>query len=186
MPGVTAGQVGENLSGASTFNPRGASNFNALGSQANTNAWLVDGIDNNEFTFNTVIVAPSVEQVREFKVLSGVFSAEFGRGAGVVSVSTKSGTNQFRGTAFEYLRNDAFDARNFFVRKTQAPDGTLNKDPVPPLDRHQFGGALGGPLTIPSGTGSWRKTLEPRSAAFRPAHRCRRTSPRGAWCSRFP
>ena len=70
-PGVTAGQVGENLSGASTFNPRGASNFNALGSQANTNAWLVDGIDNNEYTFNTVIVQPTVESVREFKVLTG-------------------------------------------------------------------------------------------------------------------
>jgi hypothetical protein len=149
VPGITPGQAGENLSGASTFNPRGASNFNALGHQANSNGWLVDGIDNNEFTFNTVIVAPSVEQVREFKVLSGVFSAEFGRGAGVVSVSTKSGTNQLRGTAFEYLRNDAFDARNFFVRKTPQADGSLLKDPVPPLDRHQFGGALGGALLIP-------------------------------------
>ena len=109
----------------------------------------IDGIDNNEFTFNTVIVSPSVEQVREFKVLSGVFSAEFGRGAGVVSVSTKSGTNQLRGTGYEFLRNDAFDARNFFVRKTSQPDGTLVKDPVPPLDRHQFGGALGGALVIP-------------------------------------
>ena len=97
-PGVTPGQAGENLSGASTFNPRGASNFNALGHQANANAWLIDGIDNNEFTFNTVIVAPSVEQVREFKVLTGVFSAEFGRGAGVVSVSTKSGSNKLHGT----------------------------------------------------------------------------------------
>jgi len=58
-PGVTPGQAGENLSGASTFNPRGPSNFNALGSRANTNAWLVDGIDNNEYTFNTVVVAPS-------------------------------------------------------------------------------------------------------------------------------
>jgi hypothetical protein len=148
-PGVTPGQAGENLSGASTFNPRGASNFNALGHQANANAWLIDGIDNNEFTFNTVIVSPSVEQVREFKVLTGVFSAEFGRGAGVVSVSTKSGTNMLRGTAFEYLRNDAFDARNFFVRKVMQADGTLLKDPVPPLDRHQFGGALGGALVIP-------------------------------------
>jgi hypothetical protein len=148
-PGITPGQAGENLSGASTFNPRGASNFNALGSQANSNAWLVDGIDNNEFTFNTVIVAPSVEQVREFKVLTGVFSAEFGRGAGVVSVSTKSGTNQLHGTAYEFLRNDAFDARNFFVRKVVAADGTLVKDPVPPLDRHQFGGALGGAVVIP-------------------------------------
>ena len=148
-PGITPGQAGENLSGASTFNPRGASNFNALGSQANSNAWLVDGIDNNEFTFNTVIVSPSVEQVREFKVLSGVFSAEFGRGAGVVSVSTKSGTNKLHGTAYEFMRNDAFDARNFFVRKVVAPDGSLIKDPVPPLDRHQFGGAIGGALVIP-------------------------------------
>ena len=148
-PGVTPGQAGENLSGASTFNPRGASNFNALGHQANANAWLIDGIDNNEFTFNTVIVAPSVEQVREFKVLTGVFSAEFGRGAGVVSVSTKSGSNTLHGTVFEYLRNDAFDARNFFVRKVQGPNGTLVKDPVPPLSRHQFGGALGGAVVIP-------------------------------------
>ena len=148
-PGITPGQANENLSGASTFNPRGASNFNALGHQANANGWLIDGIDNNEYTFNTVIIAPSVEQVREFKVLSGVFSAEFGRGAGVVSVATKSGSNVLSGTVFEYVRNDAFDARNFFVRKVQQPDGTLVKDPKPPLDRHQFGVAVGGPLVLP-------------------------------------
>jgi Carboxypeptidase regulatory-like domain/TonB-dependent Receptor Plug Domain len=148
-PGITPGQAGENLSGASTFNPRGASNFNALGHQANANGWLIDGIDNNEYTFNTVIIAPSVEQVREFKVLSGVFSAEFGRGAGVVSVATKSGSNTLHGTLFEYVRNDAFDARNFFVRKVSGPDGTLQVDPKPPLDRHQFGGAVGGALVIP-------------------------------------
>jgi hypothetical protein len=148
-PGITPGQANENLSGASTFNPRGASNFNALGHQANANGWLIDGIDNNEYTFNTVIIAPSVEQVREFKVLSGVFSAEFGRGAGVVSVATKSGSNLLHGTAFEYLRNDAFDARNFFVRKVSQSDGSLVKDPKPPLDRHQFGAAVGGPFVIP-------------------------------------
>ncbi len=61
VPGVTSGQPGENLSGASTFNPRAASDFNALGSQANANAWLVDGIMDNEYTFNTVMVQPSVE-----------------------------------------------------------------------------------------------------------------------------
>jgi Carboxypeptidase regulatory-like domain/TonB-dependent Receptor Plug Domain len=148
-PGITPGQAGENLSGASTFNPRGASNFNALGHQANANGWLIDGIDNNEYTFNTVIIAPSVEQVREFKVLSGVFSAEFGRGAGVVSVSTKSGTNTIHGTAFEYMRDDAFDARNFFVRKVVRPDGSMVVDPKPPLNRHQYGVAVGGPLVIP-------------------------------------
>ncbi len=146
-PGITPGQAGENLSGASTFNPRGASNFNALGHQANANAWLIDGIDNNEYPFNTVIISPSVEQVREFKVLTGVFSAEFGRGAGVISVSTKSGSNSFHGTAFEYLRDDAFDARNFFVRKVVQADGSLLVDPKPPLNRNQYGGAaVGGPI----------------------------------------
>jgi hypothetical protein len=146
VPGITPGQANENLSGASTFNPRGASNFNALGQQANTNGWLIDGIDNNEFTFNTVIVTPSVESVREFKVLNGVFSAEFGRGAGVVSVSTKSGSNEWRGSVFEFVRNDVFDAHNYFAQRRRADGSEL---PKPPLDRHQFGGAIGGPLTIP-------------------------------------
>ena len=153
VPGVTPGQQGENLSGASTFNPRGASNFNALGQQANTNGWLVDGIDNNEFTFNTVIVAPSVESVREFKVLNGVFSAEFGRGAGVVSVSTKSGSNEFRGTVFDFIRNDVFDAHNYFAQRTRA-DGS--EVPKPPLRQHQFGGAIGGPLNLPGYKGTNR------------------------------
>ncbi len=65
VPGVTAGQAGENLSGSSSFNPRAASNFNSLGSQANTNAFLVDGIVDNEWTFNTVMVQPSVESIAE-------------------------------------------------------------------------------------------------------------------------
>jgi outer membrane receptor protein involved in Fe transport len=140
VPGVTPGQAGENLSGASTFNPRGASNFNALGSQANTNAWLVDGVDDNEYTFNTVMVQPSVESIGEFKVLTGTFSAEFGRGAGVVSVSTKSGTNNLHGSAFEFHRNSYLDARNYFNAKGQ---------PQPPFRRNQFGASLGGPVVIP-------------------------------------
>jgi hypothetical protein len=146
VPGITPGQLNENLSGASTFNPRGASNFNALGQQANSNGWLVDGVDNNEFTFNTVIVTPSVESVREFKVLNGVFSAEFGRGAGVVSVSTKSGTNEWHGTAFDYIRNEVFDARNYFAIRRN-PDGSEADKPL--FRRHQFGGAIGGPLILP-------------------------------------
>jgi hypothetical protein len=67
-------------------------------------------------------------------VLTGVFSAEFGRGAGVVSVSTKSGNNTLHGSAFEYWRDQAFDARNFFHRKTAA-----GPDPKAPFSRHQFG-----------------------------------------------
>ena len=142
VPGVTPGQQGENLSGASTFNPRASSNFNALGHHANSNGWIVDGIDNNEYTFNTVIVQPTVESVREFKALTGTFSAEFGRGAGVVVVSTKSGSNDWHGGVFEFLRNDKLDAfQHQFV----------NPRPVvkPPFRRNQFGGYASGPLWIP-------------------------------------
>lgn len=136
-PGVTPGQAGENLSGASTFNPRGASNYNPLGQRANANGWVLDGIDNNEYTFNTVIVQPSLESVREFKVLTGAYSAEFGRGAGVVTVSTRSGSNELHGTAFWFHRNAALDARNYFASPTA---------PKPPFRRHQFGTAFSGPI----------------------------------------
>ncbi len=137
VPGVTSGQPGENLSGASTFNPRAASDFNALGSQANANAWLVDGVIDNEYTFNTVMVQPSVESVQEFKVLTGTYSAEFGRGAGIVTTSTRSGSNQFHGSLFEFLRNSYMDARNYFNATNQKQ---------PPYKRNQFGASLGGPV----------------------------------------
>jgi hypothetical protein len=139
-PGVNTGQIGENLAGASSFNPRAASDFNALGSQANANAWLVDGIVNNEETFNTVIVQPSVDSIQEFKVLTGTFSAEFGRGAGVVSISTRSGSNDFHGSAMDFLRNTVLNARNYFASPTA---------PKPPFQRNQFEATFGGPVIIP-------------------------------------
>jgi len=94
VPDVTPGAPTEALSGQSALNPRGASNFNPLGQSSGANGWLVDGIDNNEYTFNTIIVMPAVEAVREFKVLTGSYSAEFGRGAGVVSIATRSGSDE--------------------------------------------------------------------------------------------
>ena len=135
VPGVTSGQPGENLGGSSTFNPRAGSNFNALGSQGNANGWLVDGISDNEYTFNTVIDQPSVESIQEFKVLTGTFSAEYGRGAGVVTTQTKSGSNELHGSGFEFLRNSYMDARNFYNARPQLQ---------PPFRRNQFGASAGG------------------------------------------
>jgi len=140
VPGVTPGQAGENLSGSSSFNPRAASNFNALGSQANTNGYLVDGIIDNEYTFNTVMVQPSVESIAEFKVLTGTYSAEFGGGAGIVSVSTRSGSNGLHGELFAYIRNSAVDARNYFANGV-GPSGQK-----PAYRRGQFGGAVAGAI----------------------------------------
>src|ERR1035437_7836676 len=139
VPGVTAGQAGENLSGSSSFNPRAASNFNALGSQANTNAFLVDGIVDNEWTFNTVMVQPSVQSVAEFKVMTGTYSAEYGGGAGIVSTSPRSGANAMHGEVFTYLRNSAVDARNYFARAGSAVQ-------KPAYRRGQFGAAVGGAI----------------------------------------
>ena len=135
VPGVTTGQAGENLSGNSTYNPRAASDFNALGSQATANAWVIDGITDSEYTFNTVMIQASLESIQEFKALTGTFSAEFGRGAAVVSVSTKSGSNDFHGAGFEFVRNNDFDARNFFNARPAVQ---------PPFRRNQYGGSMGG------------------------------------------
>ena len=139
VPGVTTGQAGENLSGSSSFNPRAASDFNSLGSQANTNQYLVDGIIDNEWTFNTVMVQPSVQSVAEFKVMTGTYSAEYGGGAGIVSTSTRSGANALHGEIFTYLRNSAVDARNYFARV----GSSVQK---PAYRRGQFGGAVGGAI----------------------------------------
>jgi len=139
VPGVTTGQSGENLSGSSSFNPRAASNFNSLGSQANTNQYLVDGIIDNEWTFNTVMVQPSVQSVAEFKVMTGTYQAEYGGGAGIVSTSTRSGANALHGEVFTYLRNSAVDARNYFARV----GSSVQK---PAYRRGQFGGAVGGAI----------------------------------------
>jgi Carboxypeptidase regulatory-like domain/TonB-dependent Receptor Plug Domain len=137
VPGVTAGQQGENLGGNSTFNPRAGSNFNALGAQEGSSGWLVDGIIDNEYTFNTVMVQPSVESIQEFKVLTGIYSAEYGRGSGIVTTQTRSGTNAFHGDAFEFHRNAVADARSYF--------NTLNQQ-KPAYIRNQFGASLGGPI----------------------------------------
>src|SRR3989449_10619519 len=83
-----------------------------------------------------------VDAVREFNVLGHTYGAEYGKRAGAqVTIVTTSGTNQFHGSVFEYLRNDALDTRNFFD-VANAPDPT----PVPPFQRNQFGGAVGGPI----------------------------------------
>lgn len=103
-----------------------------------SNQVLLDGIDNTEMISQTFIVRPSVEGIQEFKVLTNNAGAEYGRTIGaVVVVTTKSGSNQFRGSLFEFLRNDRLDARNFFARSDAAK---------PPFKLNQYGASLGGPI----------------------------------------
>ncbi len=110
----------------------------ANGARSTSNQVLIDGIDNTEMISQTFIVRPAVEGIQEFKVLTNNAGAEYGRSAGaVVVITSKSGSNEFHGSLFHFLRNEAFDARNFFAR-TDAPK--------PPFKLNQFGLALGGPV----------------------------------------
>jgi hypothetical protein len=139
VPAVTPGTPTSALSGQSSNVPRGDSDFNAFGMSDGANSMLVDGIDNLEYSFGANILEPDLEAVKEFKVSTGYFSAQYGRGAGVVMVSTNSGANQFHGNLFEFVRNSAVDAKLYFT----APGVSQ------PFRRNQFGAAVGGPVLIP-------------------------------------
>lgn len=115
------------------------SNFSTNGGPAMTNDILLDGIPDTTIVQNQFVIVPSVDATQEFKVQSNAIKAEFGRtGGGVVNVSLKSGTNQFHGVLFEFLRNDKFDASNWFNNRAGQDK--------PPFRFNQFGGTLGGPI----------------------------------------
>jgi hypothetical protein len=119
----------------------GASSFLTAGNREDTVNFMINGINLNDMIQNTITFQPSINTVSEFKVDNSSLSAEYGRNSGaVVTVATRSGTNEFHGEAFDYIRNNAVDARNFF-QPTSVP--------MSPLHRNQPGGALGGPVWIP-------------------------------------
>jgi hypothetical protein len=133
--------------GASVGSGEGAY-FTVAGRRPSDNVFLLNGI---EYTGSSNIgITPGgvsgqllgIDAVREFNVLGDTYSAEYGkRAGGQVSVVTQSGTNQLHGAGFEFLRNSALDARNFFDQKAQPTDPR-----IPPFRRNQFGGSLGGPI----------------------------------------
>ena len=100
--------------------------------------YLLDGGNNNHLINNDVVINPNPDAVAEFRVLESNYSAEYGRnGGGVVSVVTKSGTNSVHATAFDYIRNEDFDANTFFNNQ----QGIARQI----LKRNQYGATLGGP-----------------------------------------
>ncbi|MBV9301447.1 MAG: TonB-dependent receptor [Acidobacteriaceae bacterium] len=120
----------------------GAGNYSIGGQRTDSVTYLLDGGNNTALLANTVVADPNPDAVAEFRVLESDYSAEYGRNAGgIVSVVTKSGTNQLHGTAYDYVRNNFFDANPFFNNEQNLP--------VPVLKRNQFGGTLGGPIIIP-------------------------------------
>jgi hypothetical protein len=139
IPGVVRGIPGANIDGAGSLAWRASASFSANGLRPRDNSYILDGVDNNETWLQTVVIFPSVDALEEFKLQTSTYSAEFGRSlGGVVNLQIKSGTNNVHGSAFEFLRNDRFDANNFFNNRAGRPK--------PDFKQHQFGGTLGGPV----------------------------------------
>ena len=110
---------------------------NVGGQRSGHNIYLLDGAKVTDELFNNLVINPSVDSIQEFKIQKSMYPAEFGgKASALINVATKSGSNDFHGSLFEFYRNDVFDAPNYFGKNA----------PVPPLSQHQFGAALGGPL----------------------------------------
>jgi hypothetical protein len=144
-PGITeadttcpAGITGAGSSGGNCP----ANNFISDGSRNSTSDFLIDGVTTSNFFDNNVLIptyTPSIDSVEEFAVQGGSFSAEYGfSGSTIINVVTRSGTNKFHGAAYDFLRNRALDANNFFSNEAGLP--------VPALRLNNFGGTIGGPI----------------------------------------
>src|SRR3989449_864471 len=137
--------AGVSNSTSTTLDGNQSNMFSVSGKRPETNRFIINGIDWLGPSATGQFITPEgasrqllgVEAVREFNVLTDTYGAEYGkRAGGQINIVTSSGSNQLHGSAFEYLRNSALDARNFF-------DQT---DGAPPFKRNQFGGSMGGPL----------------------------------------
>lgn len=132
VPGATPAAQG------SAGSVRGDFSFNVNGTREDSTNFLLDGVYNVDPKLNTAAVRPPVDAVQEFEIVTNGYDASFGRNGGAqVNVIIKSGTNKVHGTAYEFFRNSALDARNYFVPADQ---------PDPAYKRNQFGFAIGGPI----------------------------------------
>jgi hypothetical protein len=137
-PGVTVNYRTITLKGSPTNIPGGVAVLPVVNGIRNTaNATLIDGALNTDPVLNTAAIVPVPDAIEEFKIQTNLYSAEFGQGGGsVINIVTKSGGKELHGTAYYFGRNDVFDARNYFLAAK------------PKLQRHQFGGTVGGPLKV--------------------------------------
>jgi Carboxypeptidase regulatory-like domain/TonB dependent receptor/TonB-dependent Receptor Plug Domain len=139
LPGVT--ESNPDNTGAGGYN-NGVGGYSIGGGRTDSVTFLMDGSLNNDLLDNGVVFNPNPDTIQEFRVLESNYTAEYGRnGGGIVSEVTKSGTNQWHGSAYDYVRNGDFDANSFFNH--------LDALPRDPLRRNQYGGTFGGPITIP-------------------------------------
>src|SRR5579859_3906396 len=123
---------------------QGAFAVNTAGMREDAVNWMVNGINLNDMAQNQVTFQPTINTVSEFKVDNSTYSAEYGRNAGaIVTIASRSGSNKFHGELYDYLRNNAFDARNAFNPRLSSTGTPLLQSA---FKRNQFGGDIGGPI----------------------------------------
>lgn len=128
--------------GTSNGGSNGLGGISIAGGRGDAVTYILDGGINNRVTSNQVVFNPNPEAVEEFRLMENNYTAEYGRnGGGTISEVIKSGTNSLHGSLYDYIRNDAFNASDFF--------DNAQGNPRPVLKRNQFGGTVGGPITIP-------------------------------------
>jgi len=128
---------------AEAFRLESGGSFSISGTRPSSITFKIDGQANNDPTFGTPTITPSLDSIKEFQLQNNAYSAEF-EGITQVNIATKSGTNQFRGSLFEFVRNDLFEPRN-----PNAPPDSSGKPGKNKLRFNQFGGTIGGPLWLP-------------------------------------
>lgn len=135
QPGVIPAPTGTTRGGSQTFS--------IAGSRNNTITFLLDGGVNSDLMFNGLVLNPNPDATEEFRVITSNYSSEYGRNAGgIVSVVTRSGTNDFHGALYDYVRNGALNANSFFNNQQGLPRNNLK--------RNQFGVTVAGPVAIPN------------------------------------
>lgn len=140
-PNVTTSSPSAGQAGSRQGGDRANQSIAVAGQRTMFNHFTLDGVENTDPNFNTYVILPSIDAIQEYKIQTGVYPAEFGREATQINVLTKSGGNQFHGTAFEFLRNDKLDAKNYAF--------TTARPPKDPFKWNQYGFTLGGPIWIP-------------------------------------
>lgn len=133
-PGANVGYANTGANRGTTDNARPGIAIAVNGLQSFDNNFLLDGVDNNEWGQGTLVIQPSPDAISEFRIDENSMKAQFGRGGAAINLELRSGTNAIHGSAFEFLRNTVFDARNYFASGK------------PAYHMNQFGGSLGGPI----------------------------------------
>ena len=138
-PGAHTGSASNLAAGGSPYAMRGGANYSVNGAIAAGNSYLVDGVYNRNLWLNTLVMVPVVDAIQEYRVMTSNYQAQYGESAGsVTEVETKSGSNQFHGNAWEFLRNDKLNANTFFNNQ-----GGVAR---PGFRRNEFGATVGGPV----------------------------------------